>query len=86
MAMSRHLGAAVRIWHEALRADADPIEPTSRWLYYGQEHVVHALKPIDDAPEGSSRFMVLVSAVGVDPHPCDWWPETSFRREFQPVR
>ena len=90
MAMSRHLGAAVRLWNEALvsnRADERPtIEPGSRWLYYGDEHVVHALKPIDGAPAGSSRFMVLASPAGAEPHPFDWWPETSFRREFQPIR
>ncbi|MET0601383.1 MAG: hypothetical protein ABW167_05280 [Baekduia sp.] len=49
-------------------------------VLYGRAHKIHAAKLIEEGP----ARMLLVTPEGADPHPFDWWPESSVLREMTP--
>lgn len=44
---------------------------------YGRHEHVHAVRPIED----TDARMILLAQPDTEPHPLDWWPETSVLRE-----
>ena len=57
----------------------------SRWSGEGRESEVAALRAPHSERNETPWWFVLVARPGHSPHPCDWWPERSFLRPFQPI-
>lgn len=49
-------------------------------VLYGKVHKIHGTMLVEDGP----ARMLLISPEGADPHPLDWWPESSVLREATP--